>query len=383
MPSSLAGCGGQGAGPRTRIHGVDRSFASALICNLEGATDPVTVARRARAGAHRPRGRCPRRGLRWGSRRWVGSSLLPGGLLAIGVLAVHELRYRLAFGEAAGAMLAAHGHGYLAVVTPLVAALLALGAGTAIARWACGGATGRRPRRLSVLWPLLSATLVAGFSAQEIVEGALAGGHPAGWAALFAGDGWVAFALAPLVALPLALFVPFTRMSAGCAGERAPPDATFGACADLDRSAVRRGPRAWAIAFGRPGASSSRRLTTPRRHPPQTDDLDREDPRDQTADHRAGPGRHRGPRARLRGATTRRGAARPDRRPCPRAAVSRRVGHPRARPGLGSGARRRPSPPRPSCARTTRRTSRWPRARPCASACGRPRATRSMSTATT
>jgi len=131
-----------------------------------------------------------------------------GALLVLGALAVHELRYRVGYGEGAEEALRAHGHGYLAVAGPLVAALAGLVLARGVARWASGRpATVDDRRRLTSLWPLLTLALGAIFSVQELVEGVVAAGHPSGVAALTAGGGSIAFAAAAATGFALALVV--------------------------------------------------------------------------------------------------------------------------------------------------------------------------------
>jgi hypothetical protein len=70
-------------------------------------------------------------------------------LLAAGALAVHELRYALAYGEHAGREASAQGHAYLTLLMPVVvlaalfAAAQALCASPADRRAATAGATSR------------------------------------------------------------------------------------------------------------------------------------------------------------------------------------------------------------------------------------------------
>lgn len=125
-----------------------------------------------------------------------------------GVLGVHELRYRIAFGGQADATLAHHGHGYLTALTPLLALLVAVALGQVLVRAAAARPTaptaGVRVRRL---WPASSVALLGVYIGQELLEGLLAPGHPSGWAAVLGGDGWVvvplALALGALVVLAL------------------------------------------------------------------------------------------------------------------------------------------------------------------------------------
>lgn len=116
-----------------------------------------------------------------------------GALLALGALGVHELRYRVGFGEAAQEALRAHGHDYLTVGGPLVGVLAALVLGRGVALWAGGRSAPVDARwRLTALWPALALALAAIFSVQELLEGVLASGHPSGVAAVLAGGGWAA-----------------------------------------------------------------------------------------------------------------------------------------------------------------------------------------------
>ena len=123
--------------------------------------------------------------------------LLTAALLLAGVLGVHELRYLLAFGGDAGSALAYHGHGYLMLLTPLLATLSALGLATGLVRAAAApaarSATSVRVRRL---WPAATAALLAIYVGQELLEGLLTSGHPTGWAGVFGSGGWTAVPLA-------------------------------------------------------------------------------------------------------------------------------------------------------------------------------------------
>jgi hypothetical protein len=118
-------------------------------------------------------------------------------LLVLGALAVHQLRYLLAFGPETGEALHREGHGYLAQGLPILVALaVAAVAATLVARALAGRP---RPSRLASGMRralLYAAGLVAVFSVQELAEGALAPGHPAGLDALVANGGWIAVPLA-------------------------------------------------------------------------------------------------------------------------------------------------------------------------------------------
>jgi hypothetical protein len=128
-------------------------------------------------------------------------------LIAAGALAVHELRYLLAYGDRSGAEAAAQGHAYLASVTTVVAALLVLVVATFIARLAsgaraAGAASIHSPRRL---WAMVTIAVLAIFVLQESVEGLLASGHPAGLDGVFGHGGWLAVPLAAVIGALIAL----------------------------------------------------------------------------------------------------------------------------------------------------------------------------------
>jgi hypothetical protein len=119
-------------------------------------------------------------------------------LLALGALAVHELRYALAYGSDAGQALARQGHGYLGELAP---ALFVLAISAILGRLvaaALGGVREADPARASARHTTLAfaAALLVIFCAQELVEGAVFAGHPGGLAAIFAHGGWLALPLA-------------------------------------------------------------------------------------------------------------------------------------------------------------------------------------------
>lgn len=125
-------------------------------------------------------------------------------------LAVHQLRYVLAFGDGAPQALADQGHAYLSSLAPwlLLLATLSLGAslGGLARRWAVGGAEmGPRKHVGLRIWLAASLVLVAIYSGQELLEGALAGGHASGLAGVLGDGGWWALPAALLVGGVLAL----------------------------------------------------------------------------------------------------------------------------------------------------------------------------------
>ena len=120
-------------------------------------------------------------------------------LLPVAALAVHELRYRLAYGDEADAALAAQGHGYLDSLVPWLVLLLALGLGLFLVRVARSraGRLDPHPRRSFVrLSALAAASLFAIHAIQELLEGSLTAAHPAGLSALVGHGGWWAIGAA-------------------------------------------------------------------------------------------------------------------------------------------------------------------------------------------
>jgi hypothetical protein len=132
-------------------------------------------------------------------RRLPGLPVARGAaLLVLGALAVHQLRYLIAFGADSGEALHSQGHSYLAQALPVLVALaVALAASTVVAGALAresrhrGHAPGVARRALAY-----AAALLVVFAVQELVEGALSEGHPAGITALVAAGGWIALPLA-------------------------------------------------------------------------------------------------------------------------------------------------------------------------------------------
>jgi hypothetical protein len=201
----------------------------------------------------------------------VPPALRGAALMPAAALLVHQLRYELAFGADAPRALATQGHAYLSSLTPWIVLLAALALGASLGalaqRWAAGasaaGAVRRRSRRAATglaTWLAASAALLAIFSGQELLEGAFAGGHAAGLAAVVGGGGWwalpSALVVGALVALmlragaladaTLAELAPLRlRLRAGArAGSRAPRPAAplLRAPAPLARAAAGRAP---------------------------------------------------------------------------------------------------------------------------------------------
>ncbi len=130
--------------------------------------------------------------------------VLPGA-----VLAVHELRYLLAYGSHAGSELSAHGDRYVATAAVITIALVALALTigllrlVAVARGASKPYTADAP--LWLLWLGLTLALVAGFWALEALEAAFEPHHVGGVLGAFGNGGWWALPAAAFVAAVMAV----------------------------------------------------------------------------------------------------------------------------------------------------------------------------------
>ena len=154
-------------------------------------------------------------------------------LITAASLALHELRYVLGYGSHAHEALASQGHSYLPLAAALAAVLLALAAAHLLARLARAWRTGvgdGAPLPVGLAWLAASLALAGVYTGQELLEGALAEGHPGGLAAVTANGGLVAyplaFALGALVALLLrgasAVLAAVARRPRGWLAPRAP-----------------------------------------------------------------------------------------------------------------------------------------------------------------
>jgi hypothetical protein len=135
---------------------------------------------------------------------WKGAALLP-----IAAVVVHQLRYMLEYGGAAGQALAEQGHGYMTSLAPWIALVTAVGIGGLLGTFARAwrgkaGAHGNGVTTLSV-WVAASVALIAIYTGQELLEGFFATGHAAGLAGVFGAGGWLAIPVAHTVAIVLAL----------------------------------------------------------------------------------------------------------------------------------------------------------------------------------
>jgi hypothetical protein len=139
-------------------------------------------------------------------RQFLG--LVPVALLPPAAFAVHQLRYLLAYGSAAGIELQRTGHSYLHSIVPWIIVLIALAVGLflrALGRAFAGqSSVPRYAGSFLALWLLCAASLVAIYAAQEFLEGLLATGHPAGLVGVFGYGGWWAIPAAASIGLVLA-----------------------------------------------------------------------------------------------------------------------------------------------------------------------------------
>lgn len=124
------------------------------------------------------------------------SSLRPAALIAGAALALHELRYALAGGGSAESL---GGHGYVPLAGLAAGIMLALACGHLLARILGAGRSGRGEpggTGLTQAWGLAAASLLAIFTAQELLEGLLATGRASSLGAVAGAGGWTALPLA-------------------------------------------------------------------------------------------------------------------------------------------------------------------------------------------
>jgi hypothetical protein len=117
------------------------------------------------------------------------SRIAPVALMPAAAFAVHQLRYWLAYGGRAGAVLERQGHAYLHSLVPWMVLLVAIAAGLflrALGRAFSGHCSARRyTTSFVVLWAACAGALVAIYALQELLEALMATGHPAGVAGIF------------------------------------------------------------------------------------------------------------------------------------------------------------------------------------------------------
>ena len=174
-------------------------------------------------------------------------------LLAVAAFAVHQLRYLVAFGGDTGEELSHQGHDYLASAAPFAAALLlaAFAATLLLARSGASAPGGSAARRAG----FCGLAILVVYATQEMVEGALSAGHPAGLDAVLASAGWVALPLALLLGALTVLVerlleraeVVLARPRRALAARRRPPRARGSL-----RAGHSRAPRVSPLALGSP-----------------------------------------------------------------------------------------------------------------------------------
>jgi hypothetical protein len=134
--------------------------------------------------------------------------LAPLALMPPAAFAVHQLRYWLAFGGHAGPVLERQGHLYLHSLAPwlVLAVAVAIGAFLQALGRALGGQSSLPRYTLSfgALWLICTASLVALYASQELLESLFATGHPAGLAGVLGYGGWWSVPAALAVGLVLA-----------------------------------------------------------------------------------------------------------------------------------------------------------------------------------
>lgn len=132
-------------------------------------------------------------------------------LLLLGALSLHELRFLIDVGHG-GVGTGGHGHGYLLLAGPIIGMVAAILLGSLVVRSAVCSPSARVQRvRVARVWPLAAAALLAIYTSQELVEGAVAPGHPSGLDGVFGNGGWVSIPLSLAIGAVIALLVRITQ----------------------------------------------------------------------------------------------------------------------------------------------------------------------------
>jgi hypothetical protein len=156
--------------------------------------------------------------------RRLTSRVAPIALMPAAAFAVHQLRYWLAYGGHAGAVLERQGHAYLQSVVPWLVLLLAVAAGLFLR--ALGGAFSghcsvrRYTASFVVLWAACAGALIAIYALQELLEALVAAGHPAGVAGIFGYGGLWSIPASVCVGLVLAALLHGARWVLVATAER-------------------------------------------------------------------------------------------------------------------------------------------------------------------
>jgi hypothetical protein len=142
--------------------------------------------------------------------RAVIRGLIKASLVPAAALAVHQLRYVLAFGGNASLELERQGHSYLHSLVPWIVLLIGVAVGGFLCSLgrALSGETSAPRFTLSLagLWLVCSICLITIYITQELLEGLFLTGHPAGLAGVFGYGGWWAIPVAACIGLVLAAF---------------------------------------------------------------------------------------------------------------------------------------------------------------------------------
>jgi hypothetical protein len=160
-------------------------------------------------------------------RRAAVRGLARTAVVPAAAIAVHQLRYLLAFGPTAGVELQRQGHSYLHSVAPWIAVALAWAVGaflSAMGRALDGHTTvPRYGLSLLALWLVCASSLVGIYSGQELLEGLFATGHPLGLVGIFGYGGWWAIPAALCVGLVLAALLHGARWALHAVASRRAP----------------------------------------------------------------------------------------------------------------------------------------------------------------
>jgi hypothetical protein len=187
--------------------------------------------------------------------RRAPSTLRAAALIGAAALVLHQLRFLVGYGGHADDALSQQGHAYLPLAGVLVVALLALAAGRLARSWRRARRTGAEegePPSLPSSCLASSATLLAIYVAQELLEGALSTGHPEGLAGVLGHGGWIAAPLAFGLGVLVALLLRGAGVVVAAAARRRAP-------ARLSRATMQV-PRPRARAFAPAGSVLARNL---------------------------------------------------------------------------------------------------------------------------
>lgn len=180
-------------------------------------------------------------------------------LLPAGALAVHQLRYWLAYGPQANSELATQGHAYLGSLVPWIMLVSASALGLFVTRlvWARRHGVDDHRRAFHLIWLGASAALLTIYVVQETLEELFATGHPAGVTGVFGHGGWWAMPAAFVVGLAITCLLRVGASLVRLAARRSTPRSR--AAGRLPRphgvaSLLRRRPLATAAAGRAPPA---------------------------------------------------------------------------------------------------------------------------------